>query len=243
MENVSIQYCFTLKDGSKEIYDLQLDAENLELQGNMPETPPSWTSLDYHQCPHCPLTPDTHPQCPVAANIVNIVEPFDRLLSYDEVHVDVTTEERMISLETTAEEGISSLMGLVMATSGCPHCAFFRPMARFHLPLANPAETIYRAASMYLLAQYFLKQAGHDADLDLKGLTEIYRNVQIVNAALAKRLRAATETDSSLNAIVLLDMFAKTLSHAIKDSLEEIRYLFEPFLSSWSGLMQSKAVE
>ena len=39
MENVSIQYCFTLKDGSKEIYDLQLDAENLELQGNMPETP------------------------------------------------------------------------------------------------------------------------------------------------------------------------------------------------------------
>jgi len=232
METVSIRYCFTLKDGSQEIFDLRLDETTLELQGNRPENPPSWADLNFHQCPHCPLTLDTHPRCPLAENLVNIVEPFDRLLSYDQVHVDVTTEERLISQDTTAEEGISSLMGLVIATSGCPHSAFFKPMARFHLPLPNPAETIYRAASMYLLAQYFIKQAGRDADLELKGLSEIYRNIQIVNASTAKRLRLATETDSSLNAIVLLDMFAKTLSHAIDASLQEIRYLFEPFLSN-----------
>lgn len=231
MERVSIQYCFTLKDGTREVFDLQLNARDLELEGNIPSVPPPWTRLDFHQCPHCPLTVDTHPLCPLAANLVHIVEPFDRLLSYDEVHVDVTTEERLISLDTTAEQGISSLMGLVIATSGCPHSAFFRPMARFHLPLANPAETIYRAVSMYLLAQYFVKQAGGDADLELTGLSQIYRNIQVVNASTAKRLRAATETDSSLNAIVLLDMFAKTLSYAIAASLEDIRYLFKPFLS------------
>jgi hypothetical protein len=183
----------------------------------------------------------THAHCPLAANLVNIVEPFDRLLSYDEVHVDVATEDRVISQDTTAEQGISSMMGLVIATSGCPHAAFFKPMARFHLPLANPAETIYRAASMYLLAQYFMKQNGRETDLQLTGLSEIYSNIQIVNASTAKRLRAATETDSSLNAIVLLDMFAKTLSHAIEDSLVEIRYLFEPFLSDSADLLQESS--
>ena len=43
-------------------------------------------------------------------------------------------------------------------------------MAQFHLPLANDSETIYRAASMYLLAQYFLKREGRDADLEIEGL-------------------------------------------------------------------------
>jgi len=81
MENVSIQYCFTLKDGSQEIYDLQLDAKNLELQGNMPENPPLWTSLDYHQCPHCPLTTETHPQCPVAAVTSGGVSPGGSVLN------------------------------------------------------------------------------------------------------------------------------------------------------------------
>jgi hypothetical protein len=42
-------------------------------------------------------------------------------------------------------------------------------------------------------------------------------------------LRAATEKDSSLNAIVMLDMFAKSISYAIEESLEQIRHLFSPF--------------
>jgi len=82
---------------------------------------------------------------------------------------------------------------------------------------------------MYLLAQYFLKKDGYGADLELKGLKKIYENIQIVNASIAKRLRAATEKDSSLNAIVLLDMYAKSISYAIEESLEAIRHLFSPF--------------
>lgn len=231
MENVLIQYCFRLPDGSQEVYDLQLDAHNLELLGNTPDALPSWTNLDFHQCPHCPLVVDTHPRCPLAANLVNIVQPFDRLLSYERIHVDVVTEERSISQDTTAEEGIGSLMGLVIATSGCPHSAFFKPMACFHLPFASQAETIYRVTSMYLLAQFFRRKNGQEADLELKGLKKIYNDIQIVNTSIAARLRSATERDSTLNAIVLLDMYAKTLSYAIEQSLEEIRYLFAPFLT------------
>ncbi len=82
---------------------------------------------------------------------------------------------------------------------------------------------------MYLLAQYFLKKEGKNADLDLTGLTKIYNNVQIVNTAITERLRASTDTDSSVNAIILLDMYAQSLPIVIEEYLEEIRYLFSPF--------------
>ena len=235
MENIAIQYRFTLGDGSQEVYDLELDGQSLELLGDVPEDLPSWTKLDFHECPHCPLPIDTFPHCPLAVGLVDIVGPFDRLLSYDTVHVEVVTKQRSISQNTTAEQGISSMMGLVIAASGCPYAAFFRPMAGFHLPLSNEAETTYRAASMYLLAQYFLKKAGGDADLELRGLKNIYDNMQIVNASIAKRLRGATEKDSSLNALVLLDMYAKSITYAIEESLEEIRHLFSPFFTKDAG--------
>jgi len=231
-DNLEIQYCFTLPDGSQERFNLNLDPTSLELVSNKPEELPPWTDLDFHQCSHCPLTVDTHPHCPLAANLVSIVRPFDRILSCDEVHVEVISEERLSSQDTTAQIGISSVMGLVIATSGCPHAAFFRPMARFHLPLAGKEETIYRATSMYLLAQYFLKQTGKNADIELEGLTKIYHNIHIVNKSTAKRLRASSERDSAVNAIVLLDMYALILPHVIKKSLEEIRYLFAPFLNA-----------
>jgi hypothetical protein len=231
MENVVIQYRFTLPDGSEEFFDLQIDGQNLELLGNTPDILPSWTNLDFNQCPHCPLAIDTHPHCPFAANLVNIVQPFSRLLSYERVHVHVVTEVRSISQDASAEEGIGSLMGLVSATSGCPHTALFKPLARFHLPFAGQAETIFRVASMHLLGQYFRRKAGLDADLALKGLRKAYEDVQVVNASVAARLRSATEKDSLLNAIVLLDMYAKSLSFAIDHSLEQIRYLFAPSLT------------
>lgn len=230
MENVDIRYCFVLPDGSEEVFELQLDAQTLDLVRNSPDALPAWTILHFHQCPNCPLTADTHPNCPIAVNLVEIVKPFDRLISHKEIHIDVITEERSVSQDTTVQEGVSSLMGLVMATSGCPHTAFFKPMARFHLPLASEEETVYRATSMYLLAQYFLKKEGQNADLELKGLREIYHNMHTVNTAIAERLRGASETDSTVNAIVLLDMYALTLPYVIDESLEEIRHLFRPFL-------------
>ncbi|NVM23231.1 MAG: hypothetical protein HWN68_15780 [Desulfobacterales bacterium] len=236
METVAVRYCFTSPDGSQETFDLQLDAHNLDLLGSLPEKLPPWTNLDCNQCPNCPLTIHTHPHCPLAARLVNIVERFNRFLSYDQIHVDVITEERFISHDTTVQIGISSLMGLVIATCGCPHTAFLKPMARFHLPLSTEEETTYRAASMYLLAQYFLKKEGLNADLELEGLRKIYRNIHLVNTAVAERLRTATETDSSLNAISMLDMYALTIPLVIDESLEEIRHLFSPFLTRSNGL-------
>ena len=229
MPTMNIRYYFALPEGVQEVFDLHVDDKTLELVDNIPAVLPSWTILGFHQCPHCPLTAETRPYCPLAAHLVGIVEKFEGLISYNEIQVDIMTSERFITQDTSVQRGISSLMGLVMATSGCPHTAFFKPMARFHLPFSSSEETIYRATSMYLLAQYFLKKQGAHADLDLAGLREIYQNIEIVNVAVAKRLRAATEADSAVNAIILLDIYTKAVPVIIEESLEEIRYLFAPY--------------
>ena len=231
MNTIVIKYCFRFPDNSSEEFKLELNPLNLELTGNIPQSLPEWTKLDFHQCPHCPLDVDTDFYCPLAANIVNIVLRFNGLISYDKIWVDVITQERRITQYTTAQKAISSMMGFVIATCGCPHTAFFKAMGRFHLPLASNEETLFRATSMYLLAQYFLKMEGRPAKLELEGLTKIYRNMQIVNVAIANRLRSTSISDSSINAIVILDNFAKSLPHAIEKSLKDLRHLFLPFFS------------
>jgi len=232
MKNTVIQYHFRRTDNSRQDFIFELAAASLELISNIPDQPPAWAELDFHQCANCPLDILRHPYCPLAVHLVNIVHRFENLISFEEIRVDVITAERCISQITTAQIGISSMLGLVIAASGCPHAAFFRPMARFHLPLASKEETIFRATSMYLLAQYFLKKAGRIADFELEGLTRIYNNMQIINIAIVERLRAATKSDSSINAIVILDNFAKSLPYAIEKSLEDIRYLFSPFFNN-----------
>lgn len=196
---------------------------------------PDWTRLEFNQCPNCPLKADSHPSCPIAAQLADLVQRLDEVVSFDEIDLEVKTDERTVSQHTTAQQGASALMGLIMATSGCPNTAYFRPMARFHLPLASEQETFYRSASMYLLAQYYRRKEGEDLDFGLDGLREIYEIVQVVNRHIASRLKAAAKTDSAVNAVVLLDMFALVFPDAIEESLEEIRGLFRPFLEQPVG--------
>ena len=41
--------------------------------------------------------------CPIAAYLIKIIELLTTLLSYDEIHVDITTPQRHISRETSAQ--------------------------------------------------------------------------------------------------------------------------------------------
>jgi Domain of unknown function (DUF6901) len=229
METKVIRYCFQMQDNSRADFKFELTAKNLELKDSVPECLPPWTKLASHQCSNCPLDAAAHPYCPLAANIYNIVQRFDGLNSYDEITVEVVTEQRWIAQRTTAQMGISSMLGLVIAACGCPHTAFFKPMAWFHLPLASEEETLFRATSFYMLAQYYSQKDGCAADFEFEGLAKIYQNMQTVNCAIARRLREATANDSSVNAIVILDSFAQIVPFAIEESLEELRYLFSPY--------------
>lgn len=225
-DHFQIDYRFVPAQGRPVVFELCFD-NRVRLLAAADPAPPDWTALENHRCPNCPLDPETNSRCPAALALVPLVAEFDSLLSHDHVRLEVETAERIISRETTIQRAVSSLMGLLMAASGCPRTTFFRPMARFHLPLASEEETIYRAAATYLLTQYFQRhRPGFSPDFALEGLNEIYRHIQQVNRAMAQRLRGASRSDSSVNAIILLDMYAKAMPYAIKQALDELAAFF-----------------
>ena len=231
MNNLKFKYVFKWDDGVKNSYQLELDPESITIKHPQPKQVPDWARLDFKQCPNCPLQIEQSPYCPMAYHLIEACTLFSDLHSHKELQLIVNTNERSIIKDTTAQRAISSLLGLIIPASGCPHTAFFRPMARFHLPLSSEDETIFRATGMYLLAQYFLNQDKQNIDLKLNGLSEIYQQLHIVNNHIAERFREAFSNDSTVNAVILLDIFAKTMPYAIDDSLEEIKYLFKPYLT------------
>lgn len=228
----TVKYRFDLADGSHEIFSLEIDETKMHILRKGDCRLPPWTDLGFHRCPNCPINEKHFSFCPVAANLVPIVERLDKLLSYDEIKLCVEMEDRSISKQTSAQRGISSLMGLLIAVSECPLTDLFKPMARFHLPVANREETIWRAASTYFLAQYFLHNRGYDMDLSLKGLSHMYDRIEQLNMAMLQRLRSVSKRDSAINALIHLDVFAKYLAPSLEESLKKIEPILSPLISA-----------
>ena len=225
-QTLNIRYRFLFQKGKEATVEVKIDKLTMESVADHSGNPPDWCRLDFHQCPNCPLRADRHPYCPLATRLVLLMTACHDVLSYDEVDVEVTIPERIVSKRTTAQRAVSSLMGLVMATSSCPHMAFLKPMARYHLPFASEEETIFRAVSTFFLAQYFSHKLAPITNFDLQILKKNYGEIRVINAAMISRLRTVSEQDSVVNAIIMLDLFAKTLPYSIEDTLAEIQYLF-----------------
>ncbi|WPJ97001.1 hypothetical protein SH580_04680 [Coraliomargarita algicola] len=230
----SLTYRFQFPDGLEKEFLVQLDRKNCSILTPERDVYPEWTRLKYKQCRQCPLNSVEHPRCPVAVNIVEIVEFFQDFKSVETAIVEVETPQRVTKGGKTALfPAISSLIGIYMVTSGCPVLDKLRPMARFHLPFADTEETVYRALSMYALAQYFRHKKGGEADWDFEGLKEIYRNINRLNIDFAKRLHNESISEATTNAITSLDCFAQEIDFSISESmLEEIEGLFDDYLNN-----------
>ena len=164
MSKVALKYHFTFPDSRERTFELELDRDTAELSSPTDPNPPAWTELGFHQCTGCPLEKSKVSHCPAAVHLSTVIDGFTDLVSYDKVRVEVETDERAVIATLSAQQALASLMGLIMASSGCPRTAVFRPMARFHLPFSNESETAYRVAAMYLLAQHFIAREGGKAD-------------------------------------------------------------------------------
>lgn len=226
-----LTYRFALPDSKERVFHLELDRDTALLTSKTVPNPPAWTELTFNQCVGCPLDKDKVSHCPAALHLANVIEGFADLVSYDQVRVTVESDERSVVATLSAQQALASLMGLLMACSGCPRTAVFRPMARFHLPFSSEAETAYRVAAMYLVAQHFIARDGGEPDLELENLGTVYRGVHAVNRGMATRLRAASRQDAVVNAIVLLDVYSSLVPAAIHDILDEIKPAFAALLS------------
>lgn len=230
-KNLQFHYIFKMSDGMSKSFQIILDSRTLNCLNPGVRTPPEWTRLGYFKCKNCPLPPSSNEHCPVAVNLAGLVDEFRDFSSYENSYVLVMTRERDISKNTTVQEGLSSIMGLYMVTSGCPIMAGLKPMVRYHLPFATIKENVYRTISMYLLIQYFLKKKGKTPDWDLKKLEEIYDEIRAVNAGMAMRLKEASIKDASVTALASLDYLASLLPLIINETIQDIEDSFAPYMN------------
>ena len=63
----------------------------------------------------------------------------------------------------------------------------------------------------------------------------IYKKVEVVNANIAKRIRAIATKDAPLNALVLLDAFAKIVGFVANADLEDLRPIWVASTPSEEG--------
>ena len=170
--------------------------------------------------------------CPAAAGISEAIEFFKEMVSTQKAMIQVKTAERMYSANVTATSGISAMMGLIMASSGCPILNKLKPLVRNHLPFASNKETIYRSLGMYLLLQYFVAKSGKDADWELIDFTKLYEDINVVNKAFCSRLRETTVEDANLNALIKLDCFAQQINLTISEgNIEDLQNLFKAYFN------------
>ncbi|MEQ1775369.1 MAG: hypothetical protein ABL891_16460 [Burkholderiales bacterium] len=210
-----ITYVFQIDSGAEVRFDVDLNrpAPGGEL--------PVWTLLEKDKCPHCPLPATPGARCPAAADLVPLVERFSALASIGIADVRVVRSEYEVSKRTDTQTALSAMMGLILATSGCPILSRMRPLAHTHLPFAGETETIYRIVAMHLLACFLDKAAA-----DLKGLEALFTDIDKLNLAFAQRIKRAIEGDASINALVLLHSRNMMASLLIEENLEKIRAWF-----------------
>lgn len=228
MKTVEYQFNFSEDDSVSISYDI--DKNYSDFTHVSPNDIPHWVELSYHQCGNCSLDKKRHLFCPVALNLLEVVQKFESKMSYTEVSVNVLTEERTYCKVIPLQKAISSLMGLIMVYSGCPVMEKLKPMGYFHLPFSSIDETVYRVLSMYLLGQYARMKNGKEPDWELEYLKDMYREINVVNSAFSNRIRSISEGDSSVNGLIILSNFAQFVSFSIdEDMFDSIEALFESY--------------
>ncbi len=218
-------YKFHFNDGRKRLFEIDIDANTLLLTKPLKKDPPEWTQMDFFRCEICPLKREEHKYCPLAVHLSEVIEFFTDVPSFEKAIIFVENNLRGTYKYTSVQVGVSSLMGIIMASSGCPVIGKLKPLVRFHLPFASLEETEIRVLSMYILAQFFRIWEGKKTDWKLEKLRNLYAEIQRVNRNIVSKLAEIEIKDTNRNAVIALSNYADFISLSLSD--EEIKNLKE----------------
>jgi len=214
-----IRYSLKFDDGTVKDFAMNFDKDTLSLLPHENALPGEWTRLEFEKCPNCSLDPATHAHCPVALNLSELIVFIKDMISYEEVDVVVEVPERKYSGRVALQTASSSLIGIIMATSGCPVLDRLRPMVQTHLPFATWEETSYRVVTMYLFSQYFRYKEGGKPDWDLDRLVELFDEIELVNLSFSQRIEGIRKKDASVNAVAILSCFGSMTRMSVSENM------------------------
>ncbi len=228
---LTIRYLFAFDDGMRKEFKVSIDEAGMSLIPPARAEFPAWTALSCCRCSNCPLDEKEHVHCPTAVALIDVAELCKDRFSHEKVHVTIETSNRSFVHDTPLHIALSSLIGIYMATGGCPVMERLRPMARFHLPFADEEETMFRAMSAYLLGQFFIMKSGGQPDWEMKNLVGMYDEIKAVNLSFCNRLRMVSTKDSNVNAVIGLDCFADAVIFSINQRfMEQLELLYQAYV-------------
>ncbi len=187
---------------------------------------PAWTRLEHQQCACCPLKVENCSHCPAAIRMYEVLEKFKDYVSIQQVQLTVKTQRRTFIQNCDLQSSLNSMLGLLMATSGCPVVGQLRSMATFHIPFCSIEETLFRSVGAYLTKQYFAQQEGKEPDWELTGLKQFYDELEQLNQAFAERIRSIERSDAISNAMVIFFSTSIIVASALEENLEEYKDYF-----------------
>lgn len=224
----SFRYRFSFGGDEDIILDAEFDPDTLHYIRPEKETIPNWTKFDYWPCDECVEQSKKSDYCPVAANIAEIADKFTNCNSYDVVDVRVEGPDRTyLKNGISLQRALSSLIGIIIISSRCQDLHKLRPLVRFHLPFETVDETIYRAASMYYLAQYFRNQRNKEPKWDIEELKELYDRFILLTDNLSRRLQVEARKDATFSAVGLTAQIAPLIT---EKRIKELEILFSGYL-------------
>lgn len=225
-----ITYIIQLKGGKEYTFEVDLDRPDRRETANN-EAHAFWTKIDYNQCTNCPPQTAKQKYCPVALDIEEITGKFKDVISIERADVWVHTKDRSFFKNCDVQEALKTLFGLIMASGSCPVLSRLKPLTCFHLPFATIEETIQHLVGIYLIKQHLIYREGESApDWDLKGIEELYQQLETVNIHLMNRLRDASSKDANLNALYLFVTLTTLIATDIHEMLEELNPMLRKFL-------------
>lgn len=228
---MQILYRFRFPDMQQQELSIRLDPTSLQIIREQSVSYPSWTRLEEFRCPHCPLDPAVHEYCPLALSLVEVIEKFKNVPSYQNVEVQVETPARNYWKYSSLQSGVSSMLGIYMVSSGCPIMQKLKPLLYFHLPFASLDETQIRALSLYLLSQYIVWKRGGTPDWEMTNLLNIYEDIRILNHSVSRKIANLEEKDTSINSLVILNNFADYVTFTIDEKvLDDLERYFSEFM-------------
>lgn len=219
-----IEYIIEFQEKEKIFYTI--DTQRNKSQKAKSINRSNWTELNYCKCNVCTLDESESKYCPAALDIHDILLLFDKVNSYDFVSVKVRTSLRTYFKECDSQTALGSLIGAIMASSACPIVSKLKYMAEYHMPFSNLEETLIRTMGFYLIKQYLVQTDGGIGDFELKGLSQLYIDLQNVNLSLKKRLNHAFSADASVNAIAQYFSLSALIEKSLKEQIADIKHIF-----------------
>ncbi len=216
MHEGTVRYTFKFS-GEEFSFDVDSKSEPLPVKTDYPD----WTRLTYHQCECCPLKRSEVRYCPAATKIHSLITEFSDKISTERANVSVHTNQRTYLADVDLQVGVNSLLGLLMAKSGCPVLKPLKTMADFHIPFCSTRETLFRTIGAYLTQQFFIRKNGGDPDWDLEGLSALYNDLEGLNRDFSERIKGLISGDVMVNAIILFFATSVVVNTSLEQHLDD----------------------